>query len=65
MMIQIDTTIFVTCLIAFLSMIGYLGNILTKGVVCLTSLKKDVENIKENQQKMTKDIEKIEEKVYE
>lgn len=63
-MIQIDTTIFVTCVIAFLSMIGYLGNILTKGVVCLTSLKKDVHSIKENQAQVIKDIEKIENKVF-
>lgn len=63
-MIHIDLTIAITLMIAVFSFLAYLANVLAKGVSCLTSLKKDVEAIRNNQTEIVKDIEKMQDHIY-
>ncbi|MDD4949648.1 hypothetical protein [Sulfuricurvum sp.] len=61
---HIDISVLLTILFGAIAFIGYLGNVLVKGVSCLTTLKKDIEYIKLNQADIIKDIEIIQKKVY-
>lgn len=64
-MITIDISVLITLVFGVFAFFAYIANVLVKGVSCLTELKKDVASIKENQAQIIKDIEKIEDKVFE
>jgi len=61
---HIELSILLTILFGTFSVFAYLGNILAKGVSCLTELKKDVHAMKENQTRIMNDVERIESKVF-
>ncbi len=62
---HIELSILLTIIFGTFTTFAYLANILAKGVSCLTALKKDVESIKNNQDQIIRDVERIEKKVFE
>lgn len=59
---HIEISILLTIIGGTFAIFAYLANILAKGVTCLTSLKKDVEYIKQNQEEIIADMSRMEDR---